>query len=223
MLHIVYIVFVQKWIACICILLWILSDSRSSHIVHMWWPIWYPSYDLYQLFFLYHKEILGSKCLNYSRIKNVGLIRRIYKVGKWFWGWSLNASKIKTGKRKKCWNIFYFHTVLQWLQRSTAVIKVKNWKIRTHLNIRTNRRDYILVLSGRYGCKEPFLEDQNEVETKHGIIRSILSLKTETTQPRHERRHNLLNRLGSKSWIRVLKLTLLWTRKVLLEKPCSLK
>ena len=79
------------------------------------------------------------------------------------------------------------------------------------------------MLSGRYGCKEPLLEDQNEAETKHAILRSILSLKTEITQPRHERRHNLLNRLGSKSWIRVLKLTLLWTEKVWQEKLWSPK
>ena len=61
------------------------------------------------------------------------------------------------------------------------------------------------MLSGRYGCKEPLLEDQNEAETKHAILRSILKLKTEITQPRHERRHNLLNRNGPDSW------STLWT------------
>ena len=54
----------------------------------------------------------------------------------------------------------------------------------------------VLVLSGLYGCKEPILENKNEAETKHAILRQILTLKTQITQPRHERRHNLLNRVG---------------------------
>ena len=54
------------------------------------------------------------------------------------------------------------------------------------------------MLSGRFGCKGPGPIDQNtEAETKHSILRSILSLKTEITPPRHAVRHNLLNRKGS--------------------------